>query len=70
MTAAHYRELSKALVVVLMLIAAGVFSILAAGASAWLGIVVYWGVLTAKNICDFVANELDKEQKEDEEDGV
>lgn len=70
MTATKFRELSKALVVVLMLIAAGVFAVLAAGATAWFGIVLYWAVLTAKNFCDFMANEIDKVQKEDEENGV
>ena len=49
-----YKLLSQALIVALIVIAAVVAFILAAGKSAWILIIVYWVVLTIKNIVDLI----------------
>ena len=49
-----YKLLSQALIFALIIIAAVVAFILAAGKSAWILIIVYWIVLTAKNIVDLI----------------
>ena len=49
-----YKLLSQALIFVLIVIAAVVAVTLAAGKSAWILIIVYWIVLTAKNIVDLI----------------
>ena len=49
-----YKLLSQALIFALIIIAAVVAVTLAAGKSAWILIIVYWVVLTIKNIVDLV----------------
>lgn len=49
-----YKLLSQALIFALIIIAAVVALILAAGKSAWGLIIAYWIVLTAKNIIDLI----------------
>lgn len=49
-----YKLLSQLLIVALIVIAAVVAIILATGKSAWILIIVYWIVLTAKNIVDLI----------------
>ena len=49
-----YKLLSQALIIALIIIAAVVAFVLAAGKSAWILIIVYWIVLTAKNIVDLI----------------
>ncbi len=49
-----YKLLSQALIFALIIIAAVVAIILAAGKSAWGIIIAYWVVLTAKNIVDLI----------------
>lgn len=49
-----YKLLSQALIFALIIIAAVVAFILAAGKSAWILIIVYWVVLTIKNIVDLI----------------
>lgn len=49
-----YKLLSQTLIFALIIIAAVVAFILAAGKSAWILIIVYWIVLTAKNIVDLI----------------
>ena len=49
-----YKLLSQALIFALIIIAAVVAIILAAGKSAWVIIIAYWIVLTAKNIVDLI----------------
>ena len=49
-----YKLLSQALIFALIIIAAVVSVTLAAGKSAWILIIVYWIVLTAKNIVDLI----------------
>lgn len=49
-----YKLLSQALIFALIIIAAVVAFILATGKSAWGLIIVYWIVLTAKNIVDLI----------------
>lgn len=49
-----YKLLSQALIFALIIIAAVVAIILAAGKSAWILIIVYWVVLTIKNIVDLI----------------
>lgn len=51
-----YRLLSQALIFALIVIAAVVAFILAAGKSAWGLIIAYWVVLTAKNTVDLIGN--------------
>ena len=46
------KSLSAWLVLALMLIAAIVCGVLASGGSAWTLIVLYWAVLTVKNMAD------------------
>ena len=48
------KILSAWLVLALMLIAAIVCGVLASGGSAWALIVLYWAVLTVKNVCDVI----------------
>ena len=49
-----YKLLSQTLIFALIIIAAVVAFILATGKSAWILIIVYWIVLTAKNIVDLI----------------
>ena len=49
-----YKLLSQALIFALISIAAVVAVTLAARKSAWILIIVYWIVLTAKNIVDLI----------------
>ena len=49
-----YKLLSQALIFALILIAAVVAVTIAAGKSAWILIIAYWIVLTAKNIVDLI----------------
>lgn len=49
-----YKLLSQALIFALIVIAAVVAVTLAAGKSAWILIIVYWVVLTIKNIVDLI----------------
>ena len=49
-----YKLLSQALIFALIIIAAVVAVTLAARKSAWILIIVYWVVLTAKNIVDLI----------------
>ena len=49
-----YKLLSQALIFALIIIAAVVAFTLAAGKSAWGLIIVYWVVLTIKNIVDLI----------------
>ena len=49
-----YKLLSQALIFALIIIAAVVAVTLAAGKSAWILIIVYWVVLTVKNIVDLI----------------
>ena len=49
-----YKLLSQMLIFTLIIIAAVVAFTLAAGKSAWILIIVYWIVLTAKNIVDLI----------------
>lgn len=51
-----YKLLSQALIVALIVIAAVVAIILSTGKSAWILIIVYWVVLTAKNTVDLIGN--------------
>ena len=51
-----YKLLSQALIFALIIIAAMVAFILAAGKSAWILIIVYWVVLTIKNVVDLIGN--------------
>lgn len=51
-----YKLLSQALIFALIIIAAVVAFILAAGKSAWILIIVYWVVLTIKNAVDLIGN--------------
>ena len=49
-----YKLLSQSLIFALIIIAAWVAFTLAAGKSAWILIIVYWVVLTIKNIVDLI----------------
>ena len=51
-----YKLLSQSLIVALIVIAAVVAFVLAAGKSAWILIIVYWVVLTIKNTVDLIGN--------------
>ena len=49
-----YKLLSQAIIFALIIIAAWVAVTIAAGKSAWILIIIYWIVLTAKNIVDLI----------------
>lgn len=49
-----WRRLSQICILLLIAIAAIVAGLLIAGKSAWLVIIVYWLVLTGKNVCDWL----------------
>lgn len=49
-----WKKVSQMLVFLLMGIAATVAGLLIAGKSAWSVIIVYWLVLTLKNLCDWL----------------
>lgn len=51
-----YKLLSQSLIFALIIIAAVVAMIIAAGKSAWGIIIAYWVVLTAKNTVDLIGN--------------
>lgn len=51
-----YKLLSQALIFALIIIAAVVALVLAAGKSAWGIIIAYWVVLTIKNAVDLISN--------------
>ena len=55
-----YRLLSQSLIFALIIIAAVVAFILAAGKRAWILIIVYWVVLTIKNIVDLIVFQKNK----------
>ena len=55
-----YKLLSQALIFALIIIAAVVAVTLAAGKSAWILIIVYWVILTAKNIVDLIVFQKNK----------
>ena len=55
-----YKLLSQALIFALIIIAAVVAFVLAAGKSAWGLIIAYWIVLTAKNIVDLIIFQKNK----------
>ena len=54
LTKQDYAALSAFLVLVLMIIALGVFVILLCSGNAWPLIAIYWAILTLKNACDFM----------------
>lgn len=49
-----WRRLSQICILLLIGIAATVAGLLIAEKSAWLVIIVYWLVLTGKNLCDWL----------------
>lgn len=51
-----YKLLSQSLIFALIIIAAVVAMIIAAGKSAWGLIIVYWVALTIKNAVDLIGN--------------
>ena len=51
-----YKLLSQALIFALIVIAAVVAATIAAGKSAWILIIAYWIVLTAKNAVDLIGS--------------
>lgn len=55
-----YKLLSQALIFALIIIAAVVAVTLAARKSAWILIIVYWVVLTIKNIVDLIVFKKNK----------
>ena len=55
-----YKLFSQVLIFALIIIAAVVAFILAAGKSAWILIIVYWVVLTIKNIVDLIVFQKNK----------
>ena len=55
-----YKLLSQALIFALIIIAAVVAFILAAGKIAWILIIAYWIILTIKNIVDLIIFQKNK----------
>lgn len=49
-----WQKLSQICVILLILIAGVVASMLIAGIPAWLVIILYWVVLTIKNLFDYI----------------
>lgn len=50
----RWQRLSQLCILLLIGIAATVAGLLIAGKSAWFVIIVYWLVLTGKNVCDWL----------------
>ncbi len=50
-----WQKMSQLCVIALIMIAAVVAVMLMCGVSAWLVIILYWVVLTGKNVCDYLA---------------
>ncbi len=55
-TARKWKCASQLAICLLILISLTVAILLARGDSAWQAIVLYWVVLTVKNVCDYVAS--------------
>ena len=55
-TARKWKYASQLAICLLILISLTVAVILARGDSAWQAIVLYWVVLTVKNVCDYIAS--------------
>lgn len=55
-----YRKASNLLVLALMGIALWVFTGIAYDDAMWLAIALYWGVLTIKNLCDWMSISTEK----------
>lgn len=51
-----WYRMSQLAICLLILLSAVVTILLARGDSAWEAIVLYWIVLTGKNVCDYVAS--------------
>lgn len=49
-----WKRISRGLVFLLTAIAATVAGLLIAGKPAWFAIIIYWVVLTLKNLCDWL----------------
>lgn len=54
--AKRWRNASQLAICLLILIALTVAILIARGDSAWEAIVLYWVVLTWKNVCDYIAS--------------
>jgi hypothetical protein len=63
-----YKNLSAYLVIVLAVIAAVVAVGLIAGLAMWPVIILYWMVLTMKNVLDYLAMKENGKDGDDEED--
>lgn len=55
-TARKWKYASQLAICLLILISVTVAILLARGDSAWQAIVLYWVVLTGKNVCDYIAS--------------
>ena len=55
-TARKWKYESQLAICLLILISLTVAVLLARGDSAWQAIVLYWVVLTVKNVCDYIAS--------------
>ena len=55
-TARKWKYASQLAICLLILISLTVAILLARGDSAWQVIVLYWVVLTVKNVCDYIAS--------------
>ena len=55
-TARKWKYASQLAICLLILISLTVAVLLARGDSAWKAIVLYWVVLTVKNVCDYIAS--------------
>lgn len=55
-TARKWKYASQLAICLLILISLTVVILLARGDSAWQAIVIYWVVLTVKNVCDYIAS--------------
>lgn len=55
-TARKWKYASQLAICLLILISLTVAVLLARGDSAWQAIVLYWVVLTVKNVCDYIAS--------------
>lgn len=60
-TARKWKYASQLAICLLILISLTVAVLLARGDSAWKAIVLYWVVLTVKNVCDYIASFETKE---------
>ena len=55
-TARKWKYASQLAICLLILVSLTVAVLLARGDSAWQAIVLYWIVLTVKNVCDYIAS--------------